>query len=387
MKTKIVAFIFLIIFLVTNLTGCLSSEFDVDTSLVVQAIGVDFDFKKGKYKITMQCFDLQKSAGGGEESGSSSGNVTKIIEGKGTSIERAIDDTIQITGLNPILSQNRIIILSETVAANGLYSVIDMFSRSYRLRSSVPVAIAKGFKAADIIKSNEGKAALPAEVLGGLLNSKDINSYLKETKVADVIKLHEEKTTDITIPAMTIVPVNKKPMVKLDGLAVFNEDKLYNYLSDVETRSMLLIMNKLHIGTYVIEKSKYGIATFEILDNKTKIDFNVNTDNSLNYEVKAKIIVDLTELEFKIKHNLTEKEILDLEQYSNKYIQSVTEKLLYKCLNEYRCDVFRIGHRLSLKYPNRYRELKDNWNDYLPKIKTSVQVDTTIRRIGRFSIT
>lgn len=386
MKTKIVAFIFLIIFLVTNLTGCLSSEFDVDTSLVVQAIGVDFDFKKGKYKITMQCFDLQKSAGGGEESGSS-GNVTKIIEGKGTSIERAIDDTIQITGLNPILSQNRIIILSETVASNGLYSVIDMFSRSYRLRSSVPIAIAKGFKASDIIKSNEGKAALPAEVLGGLLNSKEINSYLKQTLVADVIKLHEEKTTDITIPALTIVPVNKKTMVKLDGLAVFNEDKLYNYLSDVETRAMLVVMNKLHIGTYVVEKTKYGIATFEILDNKTKIDFHLNSDNSLNYVVKANIIVDLTELEFNKKHNLTEKEILDLEKYSNKYIQSVVEKILYKCLVEYRCDVFRIGHRLSLKYPNRYRELKDNWNDYLPKIKSLVQIDTTIRRIGRYSIT
>lgn len=384
-KSKVITIGVLIIFICTMFTGCLSTSFNMDKVTVIQGIGVDFDFKSKKYKVTLQCYNLQKSSPNKE--GGSGGSITKIIIGKGESIERAIDDTIQVTGENPILSQNRVIILSETVVANGIYTAIDAFTRNYRIRATVPIAISKGFEAGDILKTTDGDVAVPSETIKNILQSDEINSYLKLTSVADVIRMKEEKTTSITIPALTVIEEDKKLYARLYGVAVFKGDFLFKYLKDKETRIFLAIIGDMKKGTYAVQKTPLGIATFEILDSNTKTKLNLNSDNTLKYSLKTKITVDLTELEFRRKHNLSEQEIKKIEKAGDKYIANYMRRVLEKCLKDYRCDIFRIGRRLFLKYPGRYRELSDRWDDYLPKIQTSVVVQTTVRRIGRFTVT
>lgn len=384
MKNKILIVFIIVILMSSMLTGCLTSQLDFDNRIVIQGIAVDFDMKQKKYKVTLQCYDLKKGGSGGSDS---EGETTKIIVGKGDSIERAIDDTIQITGNNPILSQNRVIILSETVVANGIFTAIDTFTRNYKVRSTVPIAISKDYAAGDILKITEGDSKVTAETLKNILESEDINSYLKKTTVADVIRMKEEDTTSITIPALTIFMEDKDYYARLYGLAVFKEDKLYNYLDDKETRGVLAIVDELKQGSYVVQRTSQGIATFQILESKTKTKLRVNKDNSVSYGIELGITVDLMELDFKSEHSLSKKQIKELETKSNEYIEYVIENVFEKCLIEYNCDVFRIGRMLWLKYPNRYRELDGNWNEYLPKVKTSVDVKTTIRRIGRYTVT
>jgi len=107
MKAKITMIVLILISMCFLFTGCLTSSLGVDETIVMQAIGIDLDFEKAEYKVTIECFDLSKASGGGKDGVE---EKPQYITTYGKSIEQAIMNTTKITGVNPIYSQNRVIV-------------------------------------------------------------------------------------------------------------------------------------------------------------------------------------------------------------------------------------------------------------------------------------
>ncbi|MEG0899244.1 MAG: Ger(x)C family spore germination protein [Oscillospiraceae bacterium] len=381
MKNRILLIIFILLFSSVAFSGCLNTNASVDKTLVIQAIGVDYDFKKNEYIVSMQCYDLAKSGSKGE---ADTGKITKVFVSKGKSIKQAMDKTTQITGETPLDSQNRIIIFGEEVLKEGIESTIDLFIRDYRIRSNLPVAVAKGVKAEDIVKANEGNAAIPAQIIQLVMESGHLNSYCTEITVVDVVKLENEKTSSIIMPTLTIKKEKKNQYAKLDGLAIFKNNKLYDYLSPAETRAFKFVIDDIRAGTFVIENTPMGRVTFSIVDSKTKTKTVITDNGKLEYDIKIKCSVDVTEAEKDSDDKISNREAEVIQDICNKKIKGDVENVLKKCLVEDKCDPFRFGQRLWQKSPENYRKLSKDWANVLPDIKTNITVDTTIRRTGKF---
>lgn len=383
MKSKLLKVVLLLLVFCIFFTGCLTSTLGIDETIVIQALGVDFDLEKGEYEVTLQCFDLSKVSSKGE---ASSGTNSKIIVSKGKSIEQAIMNTSKITGENPIYSQNRVIILGESIVKNGIDKGFDVFVRDYRTRSSTPVAVARNFKAGDIIKSDEqGLTAFPASTLQHILESGEINSFTTKVTVMNIVKFCQEKTSVAYFPALSLEKRDGSVYAKINGMGMVKNQKLVGYLSNEETRAMLCVIDKVDSGTVVLENSSLGIATFEIADSKTKTQTEITKDGSLKYNIKVDCSLDLMELDFRKKCSLSEKEIIKLEDEASEYIKKEVGNVLEKCLTEYKCDPFRFGQRLWVESPESYRKLSEEWEDFLPNIKTNVSVEVKIRRVGRYA--
>lgn len=384
MKNKLLIVVLLLIVICIFFTGCLTSTLGVDETIVIQAIGVDLDLEKGEYEVTLQCFDLSKIGSKGE---AQMGTNSKIIIADGKSIEQAIINTSKITGENPIYSQSRVIILGENMLRNGIDKGFDVFVRDYKIRSSTPVAVARNFKAGDILKADEqGLTSFPANILQGILESGEINSYTTKVTVMDIVKFCEEKTSSAYFPALSLESRDGGVYAKINGMGIMKNQKLVGFLSTDETRAMLSVIDKIESGTIVLENSSIGIVTLEIADSKTKTQTEITKDGLLKYNIKIDCSLDLMEVNFRKDSSLSEEEIKKLENESSDYIKKEVEKVLKKSLTEYKCDPFRFGQKLWMKSPESYRELNKEWEDFLPNIKTSVSVEVKIRRVGRYAI-
>jgi len=384
MKSKLIKVVLLLFVICLLFTGCLTSTLGVEQTIVIQSVGIDFDFKKGEYEVTMQCFDLSNTSAKGEIQG---GKNSKIITAKGKSVEQAIMNTSKITGENPIYSQNRVIILGESILKNGIDKGFDVFVRDYRTRSSTPVAVARNFKAGDIVKADEkGLTAFPANTLQHVLESGEINSLTTEVTVMEFVNLCQEKTSSAYIPALSLEKKDDGIYAKINGMGIINDQKLVGFLSSDETRAMLWVINKIESGTILLENSSIGIATLEISASKTKTETKITKDGLLQYNIKIDCSLDLMEVDFRKECALDEKEIITLESEASNYIEKEVEKVIKKCLNEYKSDPFRFGKRLWVKSPESYRHLNKEWDEFLPNIKTNVSAEVKIRRVGRYGV-
>ncbi|MFY9197837.1 MAG: Ger(x)C family spore germination protein [Acutalibacteraceae bacterium] len=384
MKAKITMIVLILISMCFLFTGCLTSSLGVDETIVMQAIGIDLDFEKAEYKVTIECFDLSKASGGGKDGVE---EKPQYITTYGKSIEQAIMNTTKITGVNPIYSQNRVIVFGDSILKNGLEAGFDVFIRDYRTRSSTPVVAAKGFTASDVVKAkSEGLSAFPASTLQAIVKSGKINSLTKEVTVMELVKMCEEKTTAAYIPAITLVKEGDDYKAKSDGIAILKDRKLCGYLDSNETRAMLSVINEIESGTVTLEKSAVGISTLEISESKTRVKMEITPDGNLKYIINISSSLDLMETEFRKDCELTEKEIKMLKKDVEKYIKHQVDGTLNKCLVEYRCDPFRFGQRLWQENPKEYRKVSGDWEDVLPNIQTDVNVDVKIRRIGRHGV-
>ena len=383
MKTRLISIFFITFVICFCFTGCFSNKLSVDKTVLVQAMGVDYDIKKDEYIVSIQCFDIAKAGAKGQ---AQSGTLTKVIKVRGKSIKQAIEKSTQITGKSLVDSQNRVIIFGEEVLRFGLDSVLDSFARDYKVRANIPIAVAKGIKAEKIIMADQGKVPIPAKTIQLILESGGINAYSPDITLADVIRHKEEKTTSIIMPALTIREENKHQYAKLDGMAVFKGKELYDYLTIDETRSFNWIMDKVKSGTIVVKKPPKEVITFDIVKSNTKTETQIKDDGSLQYNIDIKCSLDVTEIDFEDQNNLSKNDILEIEKLAQTKIKKDVLEVLNKCLVDYKCDPFRFGKRFMLKSPDDYRKLSGDWDKVIPGIKTNVSVDVTLRRLGRFTV-
>ncbi|NMA15164.1 MAG: hypothetical protein GX930_08020 [Clostridia bacterium] len=49
---------------------------------------------------------------------------------------------------------------------------------------------------------------------------------------------------------------------------------------------------------------------------------------------------------------------------------------------QYNTDIFGFGEAVHKKYPKQWEEIEDEWDDYFPEIKLSLEVEAKLRRSG-----
>ncbi|MDR0314352.1 MAG: Ger(x)C family spore germination protein [Oscillospiraceae bacterium] len=366
-------------------SGCgLSESKGVDQTVVVQEIGIDFDLDKGEYDVTIHILDLSSS--GGQESPASGSPITRILKSSGKSIQEALYNTIKITGEKPLHSQIRLIIFGEDVMLRGIDTATDFFMRDYEARSTVPIAIAKGFKASEILEADEGNSQQPARTMQKILQSGNIDSLTDGTMIVDLVRQTEEKTSSIYMPVLTLEFIDDSAYAKFDGMGIFEGDKLKFYLTAEEARAMLWVTDHITTGSIVVEDESLGVITLNVIHSKTKTKTQITNSGDLKYTFSVKTIFDINEINFSKEKKLKQKEIDKISKVAEKYIEDAMKNVLDKTLKENKCDPFRLGRRLLLKYPEEYRNVSDNWDELLPLVKTQVDASVQIRRTGKFAI-
>lgn len=376
-RTK--CFLVAVILVATLFSGCNVREDQLKDMALAQALGIDF--KDESYNVSFMIYDLSKNRGSSAEL---SGTLTKVFKGGGESVPYAITNLTTLIGKKPYYSHNRVVIVGEEMAKEGLSTVFDFLYRNAEMRPYVLVAIARG-DAQEILGADLGETLNPAEEIQNVITVGAYYSYVPQAEIVDIAISTLEKTSDSYLPIVELSKDGDSELVKASGTAIFNKMKLAGELNEEETKGLLWINNQIQYGTLVCTTSTQNMVSAEIIDANTEVDVFVE-NGKIKYTIKASCALNIDQVDGKETNSLSREQMQEIEQTYAKTIEKQISSAIDKCLGEYKSDVFRFGKRLWQKYPETYREISDNWREKFSELEFEIDVKTQVSKTGEEGI-
>ncbi|AOT69631.1 Ger(x)C family spore germination protein [Geosporobacter ferrireducens] len=378
-----------LVFCTLVLTGCWNRR-ELNTLGIVYGIGVDKDNETGELILTTQVV----RAGALKQEGPSEEAPIEIVTARGDTAFEALRKISMEFDRKPFYAQNKVLVIDEQLAREGIMPMLDFFKRDHEMRSLVWVLIAKNTRARDILGVEKGLEDIQAVYLENIIEISKWNAKATTVNLLEFIKkvsasgIHPiagpvEIIEERNLPAEEKMGLATKG-VKLSGTAVFKGDKLVGYLDEIETRGLNWATGKVKSGiihvpsidgngkdkqiAIEIKRARASIKP-EIKDGKFFFTIEVKAEGDVGAQQGRTDTSDIA---------LFEK----LEKELGKGIEKEIRMAIDKVQKEYRSDIFGFGSALNKKYPKEWNQVKDDWEDIFPRIQYSIKVDARLRRTG-----
>lgn len=375
---KKLKFIFYLFIMMLTFSSCMAEDTEIKNRLIIEGIGIDYDSENSEYVLTVQALAVGTS-GQGEEGVSSAPAVNYTVSGK--TIVSALNSLCENTGKYPLYSQNRVIVIGSSLDCSEIAAALDYLVRENTARPDVYVAAATS-TAAEILKIQQN-GEIPAKIIEESIRECNINSLAKDTELYNVVNLYQEKTTSFTMPLLETDKDRNtdSDTVKVTGTWAQTRNGQKNHLSSEETVMFKFITDDIELGTIslAVDEKQTGL---DIIRSKTKIKTELR-DGNPHFTIKIKCSLDLVEYGDPNFSSITESEIGKIRQSAENYISSGIKEVINRQLKDEKCDIFRFGKYLELKYPDVYVSLSENWEEALSSFTFDVSVEATVRKIGQ----
>ncbi|MGI1660459.1 MAG: Ger(x)C family spore germination protein [Desulfitobacterium sp.] len=321
----------------------------------------------------------QKSnSNGGEEKGYWVTTMT------GRTLFEALSNGRDQVSRKTFLAQNKVIIIGEEAAKNGISPLLDLAYRRHDVRELNNVFIAKG-KAQDILEAKSEQEENLAKALENLVEATGSTSKATKTTLLDVMKSLVSKTNDPFISGLELVDHSAgketKKLVKLSDTALFKDDRLVGWFNPKETRGLLWILGEVKSGIIVVdapddESKKVAIEIMkasrkvkpELMDGKPVMTVSVEEVGNLGEQ--------MTSINMATPENFKE-----LENRQANVIKEEIQAALDKA-QALGVDVFKFGQEYHRKFPKEFPALEENWEEEFKKMTVNIEVKTKLNALG-----
>lgn len=376
----------ILILLLFGVCGCWNYK-ELDDYSIITGIAIDKD--EDNYEVSVLISNASKSSG---ESPDSSQSQSIVYSGKGNSIFKALKDISLISPKELYLDHFSVLIISEEIAKEGVYNVVDFFLRYPNSRKDFYVAIAKDSKAKDTLKIVTPLTDFPSQSIADNLESSSklqgaINNLNYNELVYDLIAPGKE----VSMSSIKIIGNEKKgsskentessepkTYLKLSNLAIFKGDKFIKWTTEKESFGINIINNKIsemymkleiNDGYVVVSPVNFSSdVEIKLKDDKPEFIININ-GNAKVMEVSGNI--DLED----------DSVIEEIRKKTNKEIKSYVKKAL-KLASDNKTDIFGFGLKLYKNYPDYFEKVKNDWDEELKNLKVTTKSNLIIKSIS-----
>ncbi len=363
MKIKKLLLIFLT-FAILTLTAC-SEQHQIHQKLIVQGIAIDYSDKS--YVVTVQALDFQNPAGEEEP------NI-KTIKMEGNSLVQALEDISKQTDLQPVYSQNLVVIIGEKVAEMGIDNFMDFFVRHYETRPKVKIGITKG-NASEIFKCKPG---------GKPIKSKNIHDLIPENLNSDILHFVSNLKSNISdsyAAWLDIMPQSEGTDVYLKGIVVFEKDILKEYLDGDKAMGFMLLKGVPDFGACSVPISSSQEVTCSINEifPKIRASFDENVPK-FDIDMKASISVFALDKKFDAYFDESIKSLIQ-KNFAEKLIKLCAD-VINKCISMH-VDVFDWGRVLKNSCPKEFKNVESMWKEQIGKSSYNIIPDINVTITGK----
>lgn len=389
------------------LTGCWDRQ-ELNDQAIVLGWGMDLA-EDGQYLATANLvLPLASKSGGqqGGEQGGRSGFMTESAFGKNN---RDAEQNMQ-RKLSRVLfpGHRRNIFIGEKLAQQGVFSILDEYGRSPKVRPRTNIFVVRGGTAQEAMSLAYQLETNPAiavqkiqEKSGAPISRSLLDFYIMANGNGCGI-----------MPALTILPPEVKTDKKskndsppqttlgLYGAAIFNSQlKLAGYLNYDEFWVRLWIANQLSARSFTtilssIDADKPGGSAEDALSGATSgktVTVNVDTFKSRITPVldgglpSFRILLEgkgyIEENDSPL--NLSKQENVDkVEARMNQYLKARIEKVVKKVQKEFKTDIFGLGDTIHRRHPYRWKSLSADWETVFPGVELDIRVKLNITGTG-----
>jgi len=374
-KKKLVILIFIIYMCPIILCGCWNYK-EIETYEIIAGMAVDKDKITNKYILTIEIITAQLQ-------GSSSSTSSKLYRSEGDSIFNAERSMVAKIGSPIFFNDAKVIIISESLAMEGVIPTIDWTNRDSASRSDMWMLIAKGNSAAEILKANVKPNQIVSFNLDNCMNESKLLSKFPESKVWSFIDGISSKGKSETVATVKNEFDEENIAPRLGGSAIFKSDKLVGYLDDDETLYMLMIKNKLKEGLITLKHVSGSDTniTLEIFKNRTKLTPLYN-NGKVSLIIDIYPVVTIGEV-LGTKNFMDEENLKILQGEAEKKIEAQIQYLISKLQKDYNSDVLGFGEIFKEEKPMVSKNFQKNKEGIFASIKTEVNVHLQIKGSGK----
>lgn len=399
----------IILFLIAPLllTGCWDRQ-ELNDQAIVLGWGMDLAEDGGYLATANLVLPLASKSGGqqGGEQGGRSGFMTESAYGKSN---RDAEQNMQ-RKLSRVLfpGHRRNIFIGEKLAEQGVFSILDEYGRSPKVRPRTNIFVVRGGTAQEAmslayqLETNPAIAVQKIQEKDGAPISRSLLDFY----------IMANGTGCGIMPALTILPPEIKTDKKskndsppqttlgLSGAAVFNSQlKLAGYLNYDEFWVRLWIANQLSARSFTtiinsVDADKPGGSAEDALSGASSgktVTVNVDTFKShitpvfdgelprfrILLEGKGYIEENNSPL------NLSKQENVDkVEARMNDYLEARVKKVVKKVQKEFKTDVFGLGDSIHRRHPYRWKTLAADWETVFPGIELDIRVKLNVTGTG-----
>ena len=375
-----------------NSTGCWDLREAEQTGIVI-GMGIDRG-KDGSIVVIAQTVIPQMPGAGGANIGGGGGGQENFHNWYGNG-ETLFDAVRNLTLKSPntlFWSHNKIYIISEKLAREGLMEVMDFIERDPEFKQSAWILIAKddlteimnasgnmkeppALALADIIKIRDRSSKYDVSTFGEFLQELGSPKLQAYTAGVTFYKGLMEKKNTVSIPGQE---TERAKELRVMDTAVFKQDKLVGWFNLEESRGLMWVHNKVKEGLLVLHMQNHKMI-FEILKSSSKLE-PVITDGRLIMKVQVKVDGNIAEM---IPHTkLDEKHIQETEVQ----IAKTTKKQIMEAVSraqELNTDVLGFGQAIHRTFPKLWKEeLSQQWPEIFKDLEVEVTVEGRVRGTG-----
>lgn len=385
MKKKISLVIIIIIF--TNLLIACWDKRELTELSIVSAVGIDK--VKDEYLVNVQIINPS------EITGQKLSERAEILtyESKGKTIFEALRKLTRDTPRKPYLGHLMIIVISEELAREGIIETLDFFSRDHEFRTDFYIVVAKENKAKDILNVLTPIDKIPAEKIhNGLEMAEDSWAPVKTISLDELISYIVNVGKNPVLPGITLIgdkenggttenisKTRQGTIIRVNNLAVFNDDKLIGWLTENESRGYNAIIDNINNNVVAIPCEEKGYLSVEILRTKTKLKAKIKNGRPL-IDIVHELEGDIADIECEIDIENED----DIRRYEKK-LENQIQGYLYSSVEKaksYKTDIFGFGLEIYRKYPHEFKKIEKNWDNEFVDLDVNIKVKANIRGTG-----
>jgi spore germination protein KC len=378
-------YVFLILInlgLVMNATGCWD-QIELDKRAIIMAVGIDKAEETGKITLTFQAIipgRLADPLGHSEK-----GPAVQVISTSGMTILEATRNYQEQTDAIPYFLHNRLLIIGEELARDGVKPIMDYFVRNMQSQPRAWVLISKE-KAANIIKWKTEANQIPANYIADLLYC-STRQAITAFAIEDIHRFILALSSQSTSPATSGIEIVKEqadqpPEVRIFGTAVFKRDKLVGWLGLRETRGLLWVTNQSTLG--ILETGYPDPQKRNLVQQVTRSSSKIKpklTHGRIEISVDVREEGNIGEQDGSLR--LTDQGMIQsLEQSKAAEMKAEIENCLQKCQQEFHADIFGFGEEVERQFPRKWKQLRKRWDIEFPRLKVKVNAQAKIRGTG-----
>ena len=357
---------------------------ELSQRLIIEAIGID-KIETG-FAVTVQA--LNDLAVGADE-GTPEGGATKCYTFYGTTVVEALTGVSRQTGLAPLYSQSRLLVLGYDTAREELRGALDFFLRGQNARSDIPVAVAEG-EAAEIVAADFGKNRVGADVLTDILEAGAENGTAISVPLYRFMSLLLSETDAACCP---LLAAKKSPSAgdeedkggaKCVGTVLFDGTNIGTVLSEEETFILRVLTEDINGAVFAVT-AENAVCSLRICRKNTRIRV-LKTPESPRLSLKIDAECDISDLVFSGDPEavpLDPDRVRAIAEAAGRLLTDRISQTLARCFYENGCDVCRFRQRLRLRYPSLYRALAEQGRLSPADLPCEIECKVSIRRTGK----
>ncbi|MEA4828609.1 MAG: Ger(x)C family spore germination protein [Enterococcus thailandicus] len=359
------------------LSGCWDKR-EIESLFIVTAVGLDTAKEEGELAVTFQISKSKASSTGNKE-GSGDESSAILLKSESKTIQEALGEQNRNSSRSLLLQHNQVILLGTELAEQGVEEKLDLFLRNQQARVEVLVLVADG-KAGEVLGAKIGQESTPGLYLSHMMRDMRRMSPHYNERLLDFISSLRDGTSGPVAPIVKVKKEEGKETLTVEGLAVFQRDKMVGRLDNPETMGYLWALGKVRQCEVAIE-SDQGRAAFTILKLETKRKTALRPDGGVKVALEVETVLRVGELQ-----GFTETPLEELRPTLTALAEKqIKEQILGTAAHakELGADIYGFGRALHAEHPKQWKELEGNWDKLFRDLELDVQVKVQIPEPGQ----